>query len=105
MPVEHLAVEPVVAEPDTPAEEIADLIAEEEVGSVVIERTGHPTGVVTDRDIALAVAEHGDLSGLEASDIMTEDPVTIEGDAEAVELPERMARRAPVASPSSTTAS
>lgn len=100
MPVEHLAVKPVVAEPDTPAIRIAELLRDEGVGSVVIEKQGRPTGIVTDRDIAMAAADHADLSGLKASDIMTEDPVTIEGDAEAVELPKKMAethaRRIPV---------
>jgi len=100
MPVEHLAVKPVVAEPDTPAVRIAELLRDEGVGSVVIEKQGRPTGIVTDRDIVMAVADHNSLSGLEASDIMTEDPVTIDGDAEAVELPKKMAethaRRIPV---------
>jgi CBS domain-containing protein len=100
MPVETLAVKPVVAEPHTPAIRIAELLRDEEVGSVVIEEAGRPVGIITDRDIAVAVADHEDISGLEASDLMTEDPVTIEGDAEAVELPEKMAethaRRIPV---------
>lgn len=100
MPVEHLAVEPVVAEPDTPITRIAQRLRDEGVGSVVVEETGRPVGIITDRDVAMAVAEHGDVSELDASDIMTEDPVTIEGDAEAVELPKKMAethaRRIPV---------
>lgn len=100
MPVEHLAVEPVVAEPDTPAIRIAELLRDEGVGSVIIEEAGRPVGIVTDRDIAMAVADYEDISGMEASDLMTEDPVTIEGDAEDVELPQKMAeshvRRIPV---------
>ncbi|MGQ3330384.1 MULTISPECIES: CBS domain-containing protein [Halorubrum] len=100
MPVEHLAVEPVVAEPDTPAIRVAERLRDEGVGSVVVEKQGRPVGIATDRDVAMAVADHEDLSELEASDIMTEDPVTIESDAEAVELPEKMAathaRRIPV---------
>jgi len=100
MPVEHLAVEPVVAEPDTPAVRVAELLRNESVGSVIVEEAGRPVGVVTDRDVAMAVADHGDVSALDASDIMTADPVTIEGDAEAVELPKTMAethaRRIPV---------
>jgi len=100
MPVEHLAVEPVVAEPSTPAIRIAKLLRDESVGSVVIERQGRPIGIVTDRDIVMAVADFGGISGQDANDIMTDDPVTIEGDAEAVELPKKMAkthaRRIPV---------
>ncbi|QHS17856.1 CBS domain-containing protein [Halopenitus persicus] len=100
MPVKHLAVEPVVAEPDTPATRIAERLRDEGVGSVIVEEMGRPVGVVTDRDLAMAIADQRDVSGLEARDVMTEDPVTIEGDAEAVELPKKMAethvRRVPV---------
>lgn len=100
MPVKHLAVEPVSAPPDASVSQLAGILDEEGVGSVVIEVDDEPVGLVTDRDIAVAVANHDDLDGLHARDVMTEDPVTIDGDAEAVELPKRMAegrvRRLPV---------
>jgi len=100
MPVKHLAVEPVAAPPEASVPQLAGILDEEGVGSVVIEADEEPVGMVTDRDIAVAVANHDDLSELEARDVMTEDPVTIDGDAEAVELPKRMAegrvRRVPV---------
>lgn len=100
MPVGDLAVEPTVAELSTPVPQIADIMADESVGSVVIEESDRPVGVLTDRDIAVAVAEHDDVTELEARDIVTANPVTVEADAEAVELPERMAearaRRIPV---------
>ncbi|MFB6204952.1 MAG: CBS domain-containing protein, partial [Haloglomus sp.] len=100
MPVKHLAVEPVAAPPDTTVPQLAGILDEEGVGSVVIEEDGEPVGMVTDRDVAVAVANHDDLSALHARDIMAEDPTTIHGDAEAVELPKRMAearvRRLPV---------
>lgn len=100
MPVGNLAVEPVSLGPDSSVRDVVETLAEEGVGSVVIEDDGRPVGIVTDRDITLAVAKHGDTSGLSVRDIMTEDPVTINGDAEAVELPRKMAegrvRRIPV---------
>jgi CBS domain-containing protein len=100
MPVKHLAVEPVTAPPDTTVRQLAGILDDAGVGSVVIEADDEPVGLVTDRDIAVAVANHDDIDGLHARDVMTEDPVTIDGDAEAVELPKRMAegrvRRLPV---------
>ncbi|MFB6118552.1 CBS domain-containing protein [Halosegnis sp.] len=100
MPVKHLAVDPVTEPPDADAHDVAETLAEEDVGSVVIEEGNRPVGIITDRDITLAVAEDGDLSDTRAADIMSEDPVTISGDAPDVELPDRMAeatvRRLPV---------
>lgn len=100
MPVKNIAVDVVTAERDTSVEKLASTMADEEIGDVVIAEDNRPVGIVTDRDVALAVAEHGDVSDLGAEDLMTEDPATIDQDAEAVELPADMAestvRRLPV---------
>jgi CBS domain-containing protein len=100
MPVENLAVEVVTASTDTSVTDLARTMLEEDLGDLVIAADGRPVGIVTDRDIALAVARHDDLSGLTAGDLMTPDPVTIRADATAVELPATMAetrvRRIPV---------
>lgn len=100
MPVEHLAVDPVTAPPEATIPQVAEILTAEGVGSVIVEEDEHPVGMITDRDIAAAVAHHDELAGLEARTVMSEDPATIHGDAEAVELPKRMAearvRRLPV---------
>jgi CBS domain-containing protein len=100
MPVGTLAVDAVTASKDTAVEELAGTMKNEGVGDVVIVEDEKPVGIVTDRDIALAVGDGSDVSSLTASDLMTEDPLTIEADAEAVELPKTMAdgnvRRVPV---------
>jgi CBS domain-containing protein len=100
MPVKTLAVDVTTASRDTSVRDIARTMLEEELGDLVIAEDDRPVGIVTDRDIALAVARHGDLSDLAAEDIMTPDPVTIHEDATAVDLPARMAegrvRRIPV---------
>lgn len=100
MPVRNIAVDVVTAERDTSVGELVETMAEEGIGDVVIAEDGRPVGIVTDRDVALAVAQHGDVSDLEAEQVMTEDPATIHQDAEAVELPAEMAesgvRRLPV---------
>ncbi|MFC6987755.1 CBS domain-containing protein [Haloplanus sp. GCM10025708] len=73
---------------------------DEELGDLVIAEDDKLVGIVTDRDIALAVARYDDLSELTAEDVMTPDPVTTHEDATAVDLPATMAegrvRRIPV---------
>ena len=100
MPVEKIAVDPVTTQRDASLQEIAGTMREENLGDVIVVEDGKPVGIVTDRDIALQVADSGDVSDVTAEDVMTEDPVTIEGSAEDIELPRRMAeegvRRVPV---------
>lgn len=100
MPVKNLAVDASTAGTDASVTELAQRMLDEDLGDLVIVEDDRPVGIVTDRDIALAVARHGDLSGLTAADVMTPDPVTIHEDATAVDLPATMAdgrvRRIPV---------
>jgi len=100
MPVKTLAVDVTTASKDTSVRDLARTMLEEELGDLVIAEDDRPVGIVTDRDIALAVAQHDDFDGLTAEDVMTPDPVTIHEDATAVDLPARMAegrvRRIPV---------
>jgi CBS domain-containing protein len=49
----------VTADPATPVREIAALMRERNVGSVVLVRDGAPTGIVTDRDLAVSVLADG----------------------------------------------
>lgn len=83
MSLETLArgrAELVTATPDTSAMELAKLMAMHDVGSVLIEendRVNFPLGIVTDRDLALAVVgEDRPASGTIARDVMTTDLVT-----------------------------
>ncbi|MFC6988019.1 CBS domain-containing protein [Haloplanus sp. GCM10025708] len=100
MSVSSLAVDPITAPPEVPIGDVAELMSTEEVGDVVIVKDDRPVGIVTDRDIALAVAEHGDITELAAADVMSEDPATVSADADPLALPEEMAeervRRIPV---------
>lgn len=100
MPVKNLAVDVVTAGPDTTITDVARTMRDEELGDLVISEDDRPVGIVTDRDVALTLAEGEDVRDLTAADIMTEDPVTIHEDATAVDLPARMAegliRRIPV---------
>lgn len=100
MPVEHLAVDVETARKDTPLAELAQRMLDEELGDLVIAEGDRPVGIVTDRDVVLAVARYDDLSALTAADVMARDPVTIHRDATAIDLPATMAegrvRRIPV---------
>lgn len=100
MPVKNLAVDPITAGKDGSIKELAERMDEEQLGDIIIVEDEKPIGIVTDRDIALAVARNDDISSLTAADIMTEDPVVIHGDARGFELPETLAeakvRRLPV---------
>jgi CBS domain-containing protein len=49
----------VTAEPATPVREVAALMRERNVGSVVLVRDGTPVGIVTDRDLAVSVLADG----------------------------------------------
>jgi CBS domain-containing protein len=100
MPVKTLAVEPETALPNTPLDDLARTMREEGLGDLIVVEGDRPVGIVTDRDIAMAVAEFDDLTELTAEAVMTPDPVTIREDAGAVDLPATMAegrvRRIPV---------
>jgi len=100
MPVKNLAVDVVTASADASVKDLARTMLDEELGDLVIAEDDTPVGIVTDRDIALAVARYDDLSELTAENIMTPDPVTIHEDAPAIDLPATMAdgrvRRIPV---------
>jgi len=100
MPVKNLAVDVVTTSKDTSIKDLAQTMLDEELGDLVVAEDNRPIGIVTDRDIALAVARYDDLTDLSAEDIMTPDPVTIHEDATAVDLPKTMAqgrvRRIPV---------
>ncbi|MFB6122687.1 MAG: CBS domain-containing protein [Haloferacaceae archaeon] len=100
MPVQKLAVTPVTASRETTVEELVRTMADEDLGDLVITDDGKPVGIVTDRDVVLALARHGEVGSLTAADVMTADPVTIRGDAEDFDLAETFAeakvRRLPV---------
>jgi signal-transduction protein with cAMP-binding, CBS, and nucleotidyltransferase domain len=50
----------VTSSPDAPAQEVAALMRDTNVGSVVlVDDSGRPTGIVTDRDLAIDVLAEG----------------------------------------------
>ena len=58
-------------------------------GVVPVVEDGQPIGVLTDRDVALAVADYPDLASRSVADIMTKDVVSVGPDATLDELKEK----------------
>ena len=74
----------VTAQPTSSVQEVARKMKEHNVGSVLIVDEGWKLkGILTDRDIALAIGtESKQTSSTWASDIMTQDPLTAESEAD-----------------------
>lgn len=91
----------VAAGPAAPVAEVAGLMREENVGSVVVVEGNAPVGIVTDRDLTVDVLAAGtDPATVTAEDVMTADPETIDVDAGVFDLVTAMCdasvRRMPV---------
>ncbi len=87
MPVGHLGPEEVVTEsPDTTVAETVETMRSAEIGAIVVTENDEPVGLVTDRDIARSVPDGNDLADKPIEDVMTEDPVTLHEDEEAMKL-------------------
>lgn len=55
--------------------ELAETMSMQEVGSVVVTEMNQVVGIVTERDVVMALAEGGDAEGVRAADIMSEEPI------------------------------
>jgi len=102
MPVADVARTGVMtAHRDQSAGNLATVMVEEQVGSVVIEDDSRPVGIVTDRDLVVEVLEpRRDTEDVTAADIMSDTVATVyedEGIFEAIEtMLEHSVRRMPV---------
>ncbi len=69
----------VTASPDERVVDVARMMDDMNVGSVVIERDGRPVGIVTDRDLAVRVcARNLDPEGTSVREVMTGDPFVVD---------------------------
>ena len=101
MPVTDLARSDVVtADPETPVPDLAERMADESVGSIVITEGDEPVGIVTDRDLAVRALTDTAPTDLVAENVLSEGLVTVPAEAgfyEATELmSEHGVRRLPV---------
>lgn len=94
------ATDVVTADRNDTFSEVAAEMAEQKVGCVVIEEDEMPIGIVTDRNLALAMAEDPEAGHRTVDEEMTRDVRTIPDDADIYQAVEILsdigARRAPV---------
>ncbi|MCW3991100.1 MAG: CBS domain-containing protein [Candidatus Bathyarchaeota archaeon] len=70
--------DPVTASPDASVVDVAKLMRDESIGSVIIVEDNKPTGIVTERDLVRRVIALGrDASSLKASDICSKPVLTV----------------------------
>lgn len=91
----------VTTGPAATVAEVARTMHEEAVGSVVVVEDERPLGMVTDRDLAMAVLDtEFDAEETPVSEFLDDDPVTIEGERGIYDLVELLSehgiRRVPV---------
>lgn len=91
----------ITVTPETSLLAVASLMEEESVGSVVVVEEAKPVGIVTDRDLALRAFVSGmDPETTSVREIMTTDPIVLEGGMGLFEAMEFMrgrgVRRMPV---------
>jgi CBS domain-containing protein len=102
MPVSDLArTDVMTVDGDQTAGNIATVMTEENVGSVIVEEDHRPLGIVTDRDLVVHVFEpRRESREMTAADIMTETLATVEADTGLFEataiMREHSVRRLPV---------
>jgi CBS domain-containing protein len=98
---EKLMHETTVAAPDMSIVEIAKVMADKNIGSVLIENPDGIYGIVTERDIIKKVVSKGlDPKILKAADIMSKPVITVDYNADVFKvagiLSEKKIRRLPV---------
>jgi len=95
-----VVTEVITADSNTAIADVAARMKSENVGSVLVLDESDLVGILTDRDVALSLADDPDATDRTAGDVMTEDPVTVAPGASVFELLERMdaagVRRMPV---------
>jgi len=71
--LQHKGSEVATVKPETPVVEVVSELRERRIGAmVVIDPDGSICGIISERDIVRALAEHGpDLAKLKTSDLMT----------------------------------
>lgn len=88
----------IIASPDDSLRSVAELMRQHHVGSVVITRDAngvvYPVGIITDRDIVLAlVAKNVSPDAVSAGDVMSEPLETADENDEIWQVLERMRNR------------
>jgi CBS domain-containing protein len=90
-PIQDL-VRPGVASvpPEATLREVAATLTEEEVGLLVVTGPGGMVGVISERDIAAALADGADPDEVWASDVMSDEPLCVDQDDSVLFAANRM---------------
>ncbi|KUG19164.1 MAG: CBS domain-containing protein [Methanomicrobiaceae archaeon] len=81
----------VAVSPDTSILDVARVMEEKNVGSVMIVRGEKPEGIITDRDIVLRVCAKGmAMDSVRVEDVMTKNLITLKDDTGIYEAIERI---------------
>jgi CBS domain-containing protein len=72
-----MTASPRTCSPFSTVLEAVMIFRDADCGAVPVVDAGEPIGVLTDRDVALALPEHPDLAELPVSDVMTRGAVTV----------------------------
>lgn len=84
----------VTAEPSTPVTEVARVMADEEIGSVVVTRGGEAIGIICERDVLdKVVAANARPNELTAEDIMEDPLITAEPNDDVLDAVRLMVRK------------
>jgi CBS domain-containing protein len=82
---EVMRKEPVIVSPETTVLELARLMEEKEIGSIIVVENGKPVGIVTERDMVRRVlANNRDPEKLKAIDVASKPviAITVHGEVE-----------------------
>lgn len=91
---EIMSQNPVTIGPQATASEAAEIMRDQEIGSLIVVEDGKPTGIVTERDIVTKVAARNDRPGdVRIKSIMTSPVVAVHPDAEVVDAAKLMSTR------------
>jgi signal-transduction protein with cAMP-binding, CBS, and nucleotidyltransferase domain len=91
-PMKYLREDVVSVSPDISATDVARIMEQKNVGSVVVvDADGRPTGIVTDRDIIVRIiAKEHHPGDVKAREIMTENPITFTEGMQVTDAMEQM---------------
>lgn len=91
MKVRELELQPVIGtDPDEPLADAADRMRFYEVGSLVVLEHGVMVAIITERDLARAVADRSDPDRTSVRFYMTSQPSTVRSDSEVHEAADLM---------------
>jgi len=84
----------VSCRPDSSVREVAELMDEENIGSVLVVEGEKPVGIITDRDIVVRCIVKGlDCSGTQAKDLMSGKLETVSADCGLYDVLQTMRKR------------